>query len=186
MKNINTKNVHLDFRPDINGLRALLDYLKEKVFQDPKLSLSLIDYGLKIAERYVDPTYKLNLLTFLGAIHLQQGHYPHALKHFQSALNIATEIKDGVAISRIYNNMGLIYKAQEKYTEALEIYYKCLKISESKQNPYIYSNIGSILYIQEEWDKALQYYTNALYLAEKHQDIPILCICCINIIVVYK
>lgn len=186
MENINTKTTSLDFSPDINGLRALLDYLKEKVFHDPSLSLSLIDQGLKIAQRYTDPTYRLDLLQYLGAIHLQKGLYPHALEHFNEALDLASEIKNGVAISRIYNNIGLIYKAQEKYAEALEIYYKCLKFSESKQNPYIYSNIGSILYIQEDWDKALQYYTNALFLAEKHNDVPILCVCCINIGDFYK
>jgi len=181
MDNSNTKTEEPIFSPDSKGLQRLLDFLKKRAFQDPNRSLSLIDEGLKIANRYINPSYRLDLLTYKGGILIQKGLFPHALSIFQEALSIAIRIKDDISISRIYNNIGLIYKSQEKYTEALEVFTKSLKFSESKQNPYIYSNIGSILYIREDWEKALQYFTNALYLAEKHNDVQILCVCCINI-----
>ncbi len=181
MDTSNTKTSELSFSHDSKGLQALLDFLKKRAFQDPNRSLSLIDEGLKIANRYVNPRYRLDLLTYKGGILIQKGLFPHALSLFEEALPMAIRIKDDASISRIYNNIGLIYKSQEKYSEALEVFSKSLKFSESKQNPYIYSNIGAILYIREEWEKAIQYFTNALYLAEKHEDVHILCVCCINI-----
>jgi len=181
MDKSNTKTEDSVFSPDSKGLQSLLNFLKKRAFQDPNLSLGYIDEGLKIANRYIDPSYRLDLLTYKGGILIQKGLFPHALSIFEEALDIASRVRDNISISRIHNNLGLIYKSQEKYTKALEMFSKSLKFGESKQNPYIYSNIGSILYIREDWDKALQYFTNALYLAEKHNDVQILCVCCINI-----
>jgi len=181
MDKSNTKTEDSVFSPDSKGLQSLLNFLKKRAFQDPNLSLGYIDEGLKIANRYIDPSYRLDLLTYKGGILIQKGLFPHALSIFEEALDIASRVRDNISISRIHNNLGLIYKSQEKYTKALEMFSNSLKFGESKQNPYIYSNIGSILYIREDWDKALQYFTNALFLAEKHDDVQILCVCCINI-----
>ncbi|MBT8221422.1 MAG: tetratricopeptide repeat protein [Bacteroidia bacterium] len=181
MSDLNTITPELQFSHDSRGLLSLIDFLRKRAFQNPNRSLQLIEEGLKVSNKFVNEKYRLDLLSFKGAILIQKGLFPHALDIFEEALDIAQRLKDEISISRILNNIGLIYKAQEKYSEALETYYKSLKYSESKQNPYIYSNIGSILYIQKDLNKALQYFTNALYLAEKHNDVQILCVCCINI-----
>ena len=154
MDNTNTNTQEPIFSPDSKGLQQLLAFIKKRAFQDPTRSLNLIDDGLKIANRYINPSFRLDLLTFKGGILIQKGLFPHALSIFEEALSIATRIKDDISLSRIYNNIGLIYKSPAKYTEALEVFTQSLKYSESKQNPYIYSNIGAILYIREDWDKA--------------------------------
>ena len=98
----NTKTKEQVFSPDSKGLQQLLGFLKKRVFQDPNRSLDLIDDGLKVANRYINPSYRLDLLTYKGGILIQKGLFPHALSIFEEALSIAIRLKDDISISRIY------------------------------------------------------------------------------------
>ena len=68
MDNTNTNTQEPIFSPDSKGLQQLLAFIKKRAFQDPTRSLNLIDDGLKIANRYINPSFRLDLLTFKGGI----------------------------------------------------------------------------------------------------------------------
>ena len=68
----------------------------------------------------------------------------------------------GKELSTCYNQLGLIYRAQRKYDEALECYLETEKIAkEVKDGASLgptYNNIGEIYRVRGEYDKALDYY----------------------------
>ena len=125
------------------------------------------------------------VLKTLGAVNYIQSSYPEALEYYFKSLKIYEQLleqvkqsgnpdeagryKKGMAAS--YNNIGLIYMNQSSYPQALEYYFKSLKIYEQpgdkKGMAISYNNIGIIYYNQSSYPQALEYYFKSLKIEEQ-------------------
>ena len=94
-------------------------------------------------------------------------------------LGQAAEVMVGIArandllLSRLCNNLGLVYWKKLKYDKALEYYRKSLAIREKELGPdhpvvaHPLNNMGIIYWNKGEYDKALQYYRKSLAIMER-------------------
>jgi len=86
---------------------------------------------------------------------------------------IATAGKTGM--SRSYNNIGFAYSVQGNYSEALEYYYRSLKIDEELSDlrgmSIRFNNIGLAYKEQGKYKRALEYYQKSLRIKEELNEV---------------
>ena len=116
---------------------------------------------------------------YAGRVYSDLGDAPQALAYFQRALDAMHEDEDRVNMTvkkLVLSQMGTLFKRQNLYPEALEVYrqsFQC-KILLQDSVGMIYSNrdIGQIYMFLEQRDSALYYYQRAyqlsLLLGEKY------------------
>ncbi len=65
-----------------------------------------------------------------------------------------------------YNNIGNVYKHQERYEEALDQFFLAIEINKASQNDtwlsYNYHNIGSLYKLMDKTDASITYYLKSL------------------------
>lgn len=102
--------------------------------------------------------------------------YQQALKQYNEALNTAIKYKNSPdkkisakaqkLQANCFGNMGVLYKVQGDYPNALDYYFKAEKIYEETGNKRSQAinlgNIGVVYYNQSNYSKALEYYFKAL------------------------
>src|SRR5690606_3995901 len=74
------------------------------------------------------------------------------------------ELEDKGQAAKIYNNIGVVYKAQSDNQKALEYFLKALQIQQELKAPNVgitQTNIANIYYKEGKLDEAFQYYTAA-------------------------
>jgi tetratricopeptide (TPR) repeat protein len=74
--------------------------------------------------------YKANHLLNSGNKQQAIPDYDKAIEYYSKSLKIYEELNDLKWISACYNNIGIVYKQQEKYDKALDFYQKSLTIKE--------------------------------------------------------
>ena len=109
----------------------------------------------------------------IGYVFMQQSNYAKALQFNFKALKIFEVTKNSEKLSRIYNNIGVIYKSQaskEGLFKALVYYEKCLEIQEKINDENIgttTNNIGLVYLIQKDYVKSLEYFDKSKYYFDK-------------------
>ncbi len=80
----------------------------------------------------------------------------------------------GEDLSTCYNQIGLIYRAQRNYDEALDCFLETERIGKEAQDHFClgptYNNIGEIYRVRQEYDKALHYYLKSEKIREELGD----------------
>ncbi|MFL5763137.1 MAG: tetratricopeptide repeat protein [Bacteroidia bacterium] len=119
-------------------------------------------------------TARINALNALGRDHIIQSEYVTADSLLELALASATE-KDFVAGQmKVLINIGVLYWYQDKYPQALDYYFKALRIAEKNNNKNnigrCLANIGLVYSSQGDKAKALEYYQKALNLKVEIND----------------
>ncbi|CAF1620697.1 unnamed protein product [Rotaria magnacalcarata] len=142
----------------------------------------------------------------LGLADILKGDYESSLKHYKAVLKIATNnhSSDHVIIAKTHNgigeidwksgdttnialfqdNMGLFYREQKNYCEALLYYARSLVILQkclSKDHPDLgmsYNDVGTIRLHLNQLDLAVEYLKQALEIRERalpseHPDVAI-------------
>ncbi|MBN9283121.1 MULTISPECIES: tetratricopeptide repeat protein [unclassified Flavobacterium] len=113
----------------------------------------------------------------IGNANIISSNYAEALKNFEQAKALFTDllthpaatavtqnqIRNGLA--RSYGSCGIVYSEQNDYSNALQHYFKALKMyqetGEKKSISKVYNNIGIIYKVLEENNKALTYLSKA-------------------------
>lgn len=102
-----------------------------------------------------------------------QGNISEALDNFLKALEMYEMISDSAGIAKLNNNIGIVYKNEEKYENAEKYYLKALKIYSAQDNKLrmldLYNNLGSFYAESNKIDSALRYLTKAQKLNETLQ-----------------
>lgn len=92
-------------------------------------------------------------------------------------------------LAYVYNCIGESYRMQSRYTEAIESFYKGLKIAEDNGLTYnrgqFLNNIGIILFQQEKFQQAIDIYLKLIEINEEAKNYPALCSNTTNIGLVY-
>eukprot|EP01047_Picozoa_sp_COSAG01_P039442 COSAG01_NODE_3260_length_6337_cov_11.824784_4_plen_152_part_01 len=108
----------------------------------------------------------------LGKLFYSMSHYNEALMIYKAYLALA-EAKDpnGLKVADVCNNMAGVYKKQEKYARALELYAKARAIYEEvhgeapslrQSTADSYHNEAEVYGAQGEYENALKLYEKAL------------------------
>lgn len=108
-----------------------------------------------------------------GVVYSEQSNYVLALKNYEQALKLYQEIQDRPNISKVLNNIGILYKSQQIYPKALYYLKEAYKIQLSlgEQNaPMTLTNIGVIYFELGEYQNAIDYYKKAKKGFEKYNN----------------
>ena len=109
---------------------------------------------------------------YAGRVYSDLGDAPQALAYFQRALDAMHEDEDRVNMTvkkLVLSQMGTLFKRQNLYPEALDVYRQSLQCKILLQDSVgmIYSNrdIGQVFMFLEQQDSALYYYQRAYQLS---------------------
>lgn len=98
----------------------------------------------------------------------QEEMYQHA----GNAVDLALNLKDTFLYARALDNLGLLYRFNESYAEALPLHIRAFELVESKdinpvQKMIFANNAGLAARYSQNYDSAIYYYLIALEMAEK-------------------
>ncbi len=105
-------------------------------------------------------------LRTLGLNHYYLHQYSQAQQHFQKALLLATNQADLFKVSQSHNDLGIIFKLQSRYTDALKAYSESLRIKQSlkltTETASTLYNIGNVYILINDQPSAFDYHQQAL------------------------
>jgi len=160
-----TQNISDSARVDV--LNALC---KSYFNSSPDSSVSIANTSKLLAEKI---EYKPGLalaLKNLGIGYYLQGIYIDAIKTWQEAKEVYTQIGDKAGVANMLSNQGAVYFNQGDDAKSLELHLKSLKISEEINDTLriltSLNNIGAV-YLNKPatYDKALEYFLQSYKLS---------------------
>ncbi|MBJ7297464.1 MAG: tetratricopeptide repeat protein, partial [Dolichospermum sp.] len=111
----------------------------------------------------------------LGIQKYQNSQLQEALKAFESALAIFTQIGYKAEEGTTLNNIGEVYRQLKHYDKALDYFQRALVITKQMENPteegITRNNIGEVYRQQREYSKALDYFNQSLAIFQQIPDI---------------
>lgn len=130
---------------------------------------------LSMVEHYPDLTNQFlvrhQLLRTMGINHYYLKAYSQALQSFQQAFDIAQVQQDLLALSKSYNDLGVVYKAQSRFADSLSSYQQSLKIKETLgidlEIAKSLNNIANVLLLMEKYESAITFHRRSLALFEQ-------------------
>ncbi len=145
------------------------------------------DQTVRYAKKALAIARKLNYRTgvaesyrIMGIGNFYLDNSDEAISNYLTAVNIFTQINDLGGQSKVYNNIGNLYRAVD-LDLALEFYQKSLVIAEKlKDNQLmapLYLNIGTYHYFKKSYNQALTYYNKSYDLYAKLKDSVNLVLC---------
>ncbi len=129
----------------------------------------------ELQSRYPNMVFADAYLTLrtLGMNHYFLHQYSQAQQQFQKALLLATNQADLYKVSQSHNDLGIIYKLQSRYTDALKAYSESLKIKQSlgltTEAASTLYNIGNVYILIDDHPSAFEYHQQALQI---YSDLP--------------
>jgi len=178
------------YRVDVNTTEMTKSLLKST----PKLSS--MDFSIESRawlENNLDVPNFFIKYDIPSKIYFDFGKYDDVINCSEKILQLAKNSQDieGRSWEAVaHNNIGEIFRAQGKYSEALERYEKALQIAERIENlggKAIYlNNIGMIYKTQGNYPEALERYEKALQIADQTGDLSGKAIYLNNIGLIYK
>ena len=104
--------------------------------------------------------------TLSGNLYSDAGMYDSAMLSHQKAFILSEKINDKYNMASALNNMGVVCQRLSKSTEAIDFYFRSLKIGEEiNSNDLValgYDNISSVFSSENNYEKALTYSFKAL------------------------
>jgi tetratricopeptide (TPR) repeat protein len=100
-----------------------------------------------------------------GVAFSEKNNYAKALICDFQAMKIYEELENKLQLSKIYNNIGVIYKSIDENKKALEYFLKANRLQKQNNNPAVAvsaSNIGLIYLAQNQKRKAKYYFDESL------------------------
>lgn len=135
---------------------------------------SYIDSLKTLIETQKADTNKVNTLNELSYEFTNIGEYQIALNYASQAKSLSEKLNFKKGLADAYTKIGLIYKDQSNYPEALKNYFAALKIDEEAGNKsgvaYAYNNIGIIYKNQDNYKEALKMHFASLKIKEELGD----------------
>jgi CHAT domain-containing protein len=141
-----------------------------------ELALENFQKSLKVGEEYgFKEIIAKSLIRSAVVYSVLVGEFTKAEEYYQKALKLAEELKDQQMIFQAMNNLGVINREKGNYVKALELWMKCLKMTESQLQSggdwYRFAralqNIGGTFKVQNNFEQALAYNQRAIEAANK-------------------
>jgi signal transduction histidine kinase len=110
----------------------------------------------------VDIRDKILLQAQLGNLYKEQKRYKEALELFTNNKQIAQNIKDTLAESNAYQNIGGVYLLEGDWKKAIDFYLKSTnlkkKIGDQKGVAHVQHNLAMVYFEQGKYETSLEYY----------------------------
>jgi len=140
---------------------------------------------LPIATQFKDTTLIISARVREGVYLLETGKYGEAAEHFNAVLDMRLTKEQSLKTAEVYSNMASIYMSLSKKNEAMNWFFKALRLYEKHDHNSglgeTYSNISSVYYLMGQTDDAINFQKKSIYHREKQNDIQGLVIPLINI-----
>ncbi|MEM3513630.1 MAG: tetratricopeptide repeat protein, partial [Thermoplasmata archaeon] len=111
----------------------------------------------------------------IGNIYLSMGDYKSAIRHFEMAIKILTEIGDEYQLTRAYNNIGEANKLSGNVSEAVYYYLKAQELGKKSGNiriwGYATENLAECYAKLHNFEKARENAEEALKYFRKMKDL---------------
>lgn len=135
----------------------------------------LFSKSLEMAKSIEDTTQLIYSSVSLGNIWAKKNNNEEALHYYYSALVLleyhACCIEEK---ARVYNNLGVLFANQGKYTKSLEYYQQAATIYDSINNKFdlgkTYNNMGNIHWYNNDYDTAQIFYEKSLKIRHEQND----------------
>ena len=141
---------------------------------NPDTSLFFLYKAQKIVTQASAKNLSWQIYDNIGINHKLRGDFKKAKLFFDTALTIATQLKDTDGIAMTYNNVGTMYDDKGELESAIKSFLKALPLflsqSDSDGIALSYNNMGMIYYKLERYDQAMGFYKKALTLRKKQKD----------------
>jgi tetratricopeptide (TPR) repeat protein len=151
---------------------ALRTYCVER---QPPSGFRWLAAGLVAAQALGDAWSRTLIGGRLATLAYLQGKYDLADTWLRRSLNALIPVNDKPRLSRIWTDLGVLYKAQGKFEEAIAACQQAQSLNESMANwagvGLALTRIGSIYYASEDLENALAWHRRALALFEEHGDL---------------
>jgi tetratricopeptide (TPR) repeat protein len=135
--------------------RASIEQLESQgdMLRQGKMYLDAVDYYDMALQRV--PAREAMLQNKIGITNLEMGKLDAAKKYFEQA------VKTDKTFAEAYNNLGVLYYMQKKYSDAVKQYEKAVKQRESAS---FYANMANAHFARKDYDKAVAAFQQALAL----------------------
>jgi signal transduction histidine kinase len=119
--------------------------------------------------------YKAMALVGMGRYHVT--HKPDlSMKYFQQALDMLEQSNADSIKARAYNGLGVGYQKKSDFTNALDNYFKALKLFEKSDDikgiSGALANIGEVYQVKGDVSVAKQYIMQSMELSKSAEDFP--------------
>lgn len=116
----------------------------------------------------------IDLLFKLAGSYYAVGKGEEAIQYFLRSIELSRELNDALSLSKAYNRLGNVYKAQSRYAEAMKCYSECVRLdSISGRKEWVatdLANIASVYVAQGQYPQALQFYLKSLRVNEERKN----------------
>lgn len=121
-----------------------------------------------------EDTVRVNSLNALSKQNIDISDFVMAKQYADSALELAKKLNYKKGIANAHNNIGIVYKNQGNYPEALENYLASLKINEEigdkKSIAHVYNNMGIVYQSMGNYPEGLKNSMASLKICEETGD----------------
>lgn len=130
-----------------------------------KSKKSLLNWILSFYNDITDIEQKVSLQNYLGHLYKLNNEYSKALLCFENAYSLAKNIDDHKEQALSLERIGVLWDHQEKYDQALDIFFSSLKIQKQhnlyKDIPNTYNYISKIYLSKGQLNKSIAYADSA-------------------------
>lgn len=178
------------------GMAFVLNFLG-RAYSDMSKYEKAMEYlftSIRIARKHEINDIQVRSHINIGNVYFDMGEYEKSFEHYNSAKNLAPNLKEGnnyyedssfeLYAAKIYNNMGEVYREVKCYEEALMNYNKALDFYNNMEYKdtlgigIVYTNLGNIEYQLGNYNKALEYLNKSYkYLTNNEYKISIVEAC---------
>ncbi|MEA2041602.1 MAG: tetratricopeptide repeat protein [Bacteroidota bacterium] len=132
-------------------------------------------HSYKIAQAKLTEEDEAIALANIATMENIRGNDKLAVEYFLKALKIFEKKENKVGISKIYNNLGVIFRRLDEPDKALEYYYKALELKQALKDSgsigETYINIGVLYKQKKQYLQAVNYLDKALNIFTKNGDL---------------
>jgi two-component system, NarL family, sensor kinase len=137
-----------------------------------KEAIPFFEEGMLIAQQQGDQKGVATYRASIGAAHYALGDLDKGLENFLAAYYIYKALGLQKNLSKVLNNIGIIYRTQKKYDRAEAIYKESLAIKESLKDTLgiaaSYQNLAALLSTSAREQEMIDYLQKALAIYETH------------------
>lgn len=169
------KKVLLTEKEDTNKVNTLI-VLGKHYGNDYPEAIKYLNAALKMAQAIGDIHGEASSLLEIGVIYKDiKNDYPKALYYFYKALGLYEQLPDSKQnIIRAYIAIGVVYKSQGNYSQAIKTFKTLLQLSQKWDNTYgvawSYLEVGDVYRDQDNDDEALKSFLAALKILKETGD----------------
>ncbi len=102
-----------------------------------------------------------------------RAFYQPSLLFHNYALKIGKDLNNALFVSRVLNNIGVVYRRIDDYQKAMNYHLRAMEIADSigadKSTAISLNSIGNIYYLMSDYQKAIECFQQALQI-EKNKD----------------